>query len=663
MAAIKFDDFGGPSLDQAALLLNNAYKNMQAQFGSAVDTVDAFGKTAKANNNDAIKAVLDRASKEQLLTPGYVDSAINAVVGDNQFGFNKATINTYVDERPTILNQRATNELALQDSMLRTKENNILYANRKDEYDAQNYAATMSQLNYALANAPSQNERTRIQTVMNDFDAKAKETMSPYALYKSKNMMGDYSAEMFKAGNKLQDAKNADVDARITRMSQPFNELLKTTLGLASDSPGRKANMTELSKMVSSGGLDLNDPYTYNKLMGMYTSYGLTQEKAKAELEQMKAQTDSLYVGMRNDTLKTEATVNNANNAAGSAALKTTIANNSAALTGAGWNSSVIDTTTGKIDNARAFADLSNKAKVFTSNIDSMDFIAGDKKPYKTLTQYAAADPDGLSKAWDGHEDPQVYVKEINSRQIPEAEKIWLYQQASKGGLDAHDKNAPLGIGVAQNFIRDLGNNGGIQSKIDYYLSPDPNTPENGNMPRVRAQVRSMHQQQFATQIQGMLAALDQSGDSRQNFLQTNATAIQKAGITHLLDTDSQNIVKSALASSTTKAAATKTKAPAKKAAQAKPTTKETVSDVPSPMPAAQTVTQTAKKVVDPKTVPSVSNAIKSILPNQSSKYEKANIKMYANAIAKDPERATEVYKKYPKWEAAIKAELANRKK
>ena len=658
MAAIKFDDFGGPSLDQAALLLNNAYKNMQQQFGSAVDTVDTFGKTAKANNNDAIRAVLDRASKEQLLTPGYVDSAINAVVGDNQFGFNKATINTYVDERPTVLNQRASNELTLQDSMLRTKENSILYANKKDEYDAQNYAATKTQLLSSLANATSQDERTRIQTVMGDFDNKAKGTMSPYALYKAKNLMGDYTAESYKAGNKLQDARNADVDARITRMSQPFNELLGTTLGLASDSPGRKANMTELSKMVSSGGLDLNDPYTYNKLMGMYTSYGLTQEKAKAELDQMRAQTDSLYVGMRNDTLKTEATVNNASNAAGSAALKTAITNNSAALTGAGWDSSVIDTTTGKVDNARAFANLTNKAKAFTTNIDSMDFIAGDKKPYKTLTQYATADPDGLTKAWGGYlSDPKEYLTEINKQHIPEAEKIALYKLASQGELDKYKEKGFFGVG---NSISNWGENSGIGYMINEYLKPDA---KNGGIPKIRSIVRADKQTQFATEIQGMLAALDQSGDSKQNFLQSNATAIQKAGITHLLDTDSQNIVKSALASSTTKAAAIKSKAPAKKAAQAKSTTKETVSDVASPMPAAQTVTQTAKKVVDPKDIPSVSNAIKSILPNQSSKYEKANIKMYANAIAKDPERATEVYKKYPKWEAAIKAELANRNK
>lgn len=179
MAAIQFQSGNNPNLDQAAVLLHNAYANQQANLGGLVKVGTDFANTAQKNNDTKIKEYLYGLNISDLANRDLVQQGIqNALPTNDLFGYNRATALDLYEKRPTELNQKVRdNNLTTRDINL-TQLDNQKTAESKQTYDSTQLAKTY-QLGDMLSRSKNPSERVIGYNLLNDVDKALRESPAP----------------------------------------------------------------------------------------------------------------------------------------------------------------------------------------------------------------------------------------------------------------------------------------------------------------------------------------------------------------------------------------------------------------------------------------------------------------------------------------------------
>ena len=564
---IKFNQVNAPDISKATALAMSAYDKQQEALQGLVDVgvgmpvYDANGRLTrdggftsmvKQANNDEIMQALFPMGKAQITDPNQVNTTIDSIMANNPYGYNKAAINNWIDTRAPELTKRIIDEQTAKNGLYTNQENGIRVQELQDAQDSKTYAATKAQLSAAITSASAsgkQAETARLQSILTDLENRARNEMSPYAYYTGNSLSGTYSANSFKASNELINAKNAQIDAQITRLGDPFTRLWSKLDFSDAKSDANKNTYGEINQILRDNQLDINDPLVMNKLISVAEKNGIEKEKAKLTLEGLQANIDGVYGNL--DIARNKA------NAAGSTGGAASKADNSARtglLTSVGLPETLMDNNSNKLDIPRTHAEFTNRLNTFKRTLNTGEYVDKASGKPMSFTQYVGNDPDQLTKSWTGASDPQAYVSAIQKHNnLTEAEKIELFKLASRNKLDTYQNQwlGRVGNKISNTF-------GGIDDQINYYLQPELNengVPKTGN-PRIRDIVQVNRKNEFMDNFGKQLNVLDQMGESKQKYLVENANSIKDSGLLDYMVGNDAVIVNSALAKSGVKNAA-----------------------------------------------------------------------------------------------------------
>lgn len=107
MSEIKFYAPETPNFEQANMLAKLAMEQRQKTADGFKDTVKGFTDAVVKSNHSLIKEQLDALTPEQLQDKVAVNALVNSLTKDTGYMYDAPVIDTYVEARPDILQQRA----------------------------------------------------------------------------------------------------------------------------------------------------------------------------------------------------------------------------------------------------------------------------------------------------------------------------------------------------------------------------------------------------------------------------------------------------------------------------------------------------------------------------------------------------------------------------
>lgn len=115
MPEIRFYAPEAPNFEQSNILARLAMEQRQKAVDGFRDTVKGFTNDVKQNNHSLIKQEIDALTPEQLQDKAYINEMTKKLTADTGYMYDRPVVDAYVEARPDILQERALNNLKLQE--------------------------------------------------------------------------------------------------------------------------------------------------------------------------------------------------------------------------------------------------------------------------------------------------------------------------------------------------------------------------------------------------------------------------------------------------------------------------------------------------------------------------------------------------------------------